>query len=50
VQDKTAALKSQGKSIEEAATAVSSELQSQHPNWPRANGLAALSRSAYEGR
>ena len=50
VQEKTLALKGQGKSIEETATAVASEMQAQHPNWPRANGLAALSRSAYEGR
>ena len=32
VQEKTLALKGQGKSIDEAATAVSSELQSQHAN------------------
>jgi glyoxylase-like metal-dependent hydrolase (beta-lactamase superfamily II) len=50
VRDKTLALKGQGKAIDETATAVSSEMQSQHPGWPRANGLAALSRSAYEGR
>ena len=50
VQEKTLALKGQGKSIDETATAVSTDMQAQHPNWPRANGLAALSRSAYEGR
>ncbi len=50
VQEKTLALKGQGKSMEETASAVSTELQAQHPGWPRANGLAALSRSAYEGR
>lgn len=50
VQEKTLALKGQGKSMEETANAVSTELQAQHPGWPRANGLAALSRSAYEGR
>jgi glyoxylase-like metal-dependent hydrolase (beta-lactamase superfamily II) len=50
VQEKTLALKGQGKSVEETATAVATEMQAQHPNWPRANGLAALSRSAYEGR
>jgi glyoxylase-like metal-dependent hydrolase (beta-lactamase superfamily II) len=50
VQEKTLALKGQGKSIDETTTAVSTEVQAQHPNWPRANGLAALSRSAYEGR
>jgi glyoxylase-like metal-dependent hydrolase (beta-lactamase superfamily II) len=50
VQEKTLALKSQGKSMEETASAISTEMQAQHPGWPRANGLAALSRSAYEGR
>ena len=50
VQEKTLALKGQGKAIDETATAVSTEMQAQHPNWPRANGLAALSRSEYEGR
>jgi glyoxylase-like metal-dependent hydrolase (beta-lactamase superfamily II) len=44
------ALKAQGRSIDDTATAVQSELQSQHPGWPRANGLAALARSAYEDR
>jgi len=50
VQEKTLALKKQGKSIDETATAVSTEVTAQHPSWPRANGLANLSRSAYEGR
>jgi glyoxylase-like metal-dependent hydrolase (beta-lactamase superfamily II) len=50
VREKTLALKGQGKSIDEAAAAVSSDVQSQHPNWPRANGVGALARSAYEGR
>ena len=50
VQEKTLALKRQGKSIDETATAVSTEVTAQHPSWPRANGLANLSRSAYEGR
>jgi glyoxylase-like metal-dependent hydrolase (beta-lactamase superfamily II) len=50
LRDRALALKAQGKTIEEAATAVQTELQAQHPGWPRANGLAALARSAYEGR
>jgi glyoxylase-like metal-dependent hydrolase (beta-lactamase superfamily II) len=50
VQEKTLALKKQGKSIDETATAVSDEIQAAHPGWPRANGIANLSRSAYEGR
>ena len=50
VRDKALALKAQGKSIDETATAVQTEMQAQHPNWPRANGLTALARAAYEGR
>jgi glyoxylase-like metal-dependent hydrolase (beta-lactamase superfamily II) len=50
VQTRALALKAEGKSIDEAASAVQSEFQAQHPNWPRANGLAAAARSAYEGR
>jgi glyoxylase-like metal-dependent hydrolase (beta-lactamase superfamily II) len=50
VRDRALALKAQGRTIDEAATAVQSELQAQHPGWPRANGLAALARSAYQGR
>ena len=40
-------LKAQGRSIDETATAVQTELQAKHPGWPRANGLPALARSAY---
>jgi hypothetical protein len=29
---------------------VQSEIQAQHPDWPRANGLNALARAAYEDR
>jgi glyoxylase-like metal-dependent hydrolase (beta-lactamase superfamily II) len=50
VQEKTLALKKQGKSIEETATAVSTEVQARHPGWPRGNGVGNLSRSAYENR
>jgi glyoxylase-like metal-dependent hydrolase (beta-lactamase superfamily II) len=51
VQDRALALKAQGRSIDETATTVQVEFQAQHPNWPRANGLSALARSAYnEGR
>ena len=47
VQTRTRALKAEGKSADEAATTVQTELQAQHPNWPRANGLANAARSAY---
>ena len=50
VRDKALALKAQGTSIDETATAVQAEVLAQHPEWPRANGLAALARAAYEGR
>nr|ADC36112.1 beta-lactamase domain-containing protein [uncultured bacterium 126] len=50
LRDRALALKSQGQSLDETAAAVQKEFQAQHPAWPRANGLAALARSAYEGR
>jgi glyoxylase-like metal-dependent hydrolase (beta-lactamase superfamily II) len=47
VQARARALKAEGRTAEEAAKTVQSEFQAQHPEWPRANGLAALARSAY---
>jgi len=47
VQARARALKAEGKSADETATTVQSEFQAKHPNWPRANGLAAAARSAY---
>jgi glyoxylase-like metal-dependent hydrolase (beta-lactamase superfamily II) len=47
VQARARALKAEGKSADEAATAIQAEFQGQHPNWPRANGLANAARSAY---
>ena len=47
VQARARALKAEGKSADEVATTVQAEIQAQHPNWPRANGLAAAARSAY---
>lgn len=40
-------LKSQGRSIDEVATTVQTEMQAKHPGWPRANGVPAAARSAY---
>jgi glyoxylase-like metal-dependent hydrolase (beta-lactamase superfamily II) len=40
-------LKSQGRTIDESATTVQSEMQAKYPGWPRANGLPAIARSAY---
>jgi glyoxylase-like metal-dependent hydrolase (beta-lactamase superfamily II) len=47
VQTRARELKAQGKSIDETASAVQAELQAQHPDWPRATGLAAAARAAY---
>jgi glyoxylase-like metal-dependent hydrolase (beta-lactamase superfamily II) len=47
VQTRARELKAQGKSIDETASAVQAELQAQHADWPRANGLAAAARAAY---
>jgi glyoxylase-like metal-dependent hydrolase (beta-lactamase superfamily II) len=47
VQERARDLKSQGRSADETATAVQAEQQAKHPNWPRANGLAAAARAAY---
>ena len=47
VQSRARELKGQGRSIDEVAKIVSSEVQALHPDWPRANGLAAAARSAF---
>jgi len=47
VQTRVRALKSQGRSIDETATAVQAEVQAKHPDWARANGLAGAARAAY---
>jgi hypothetical protein len=50
VRDRALALKKEGKSIDETAETVLKEVQAQHPEWPRAQGVSALARAAYEGR
>jgi glyoxylase-like metal-dependent hydrolase (beta-lactamase superfamily II) len=50
VRDRALALKKEGKTIDETATTVQAEFVKQHPEWPRAQGLAALARAAYEER
>jgi glyoxylase-like metal-dependent hydrolase (beta-lactamase superfamily II) len=40
-------LKSEGRSADEAATTIQAELTAEYPSWPRANGIAALARSAW---
>lgn len=47
VRTRTLALKGEGRSADETAKLVQAEMQAQHPDWPRANGVAAASRSAY---
>ncbi len=47
IQARARELKTQGRSADETATAVQAEFQAQQPAWPRANGIAALARSAY---
>jgi glyoxylase-like metal-dependent hydrolase (beta-lactamase superfamily II) len=40
-------LKSQGRSIDETAAAIQTEMQAKHQGWPRANGLPAIARAAF---
>jgi glyoxylase-like metal-dependent hydrolase (beta-lactamase superfamily II) len=47
IQSRARELKAQGRSADEAAATIQKELQSAHPDWPRANGIAAAARSAY---
>ena len=47
VQTRATALKAQGHSIDETALLVQAELERQHPGWPRASGLVAAARAAY---
>jgi hypothetical protein len=44
---RAAALKAQGVPIDQAAPAVQAEVVASHPTWPRANGVAAAARAAY---
>ena len=50
VRDRALALKKEGKSVDESATTVQAELVKEHPEWPRAHGVGALARAAYEDR
>jgi glyoxylase-like metal-dependent hydrolase (beta-lactamase superfamily II) len=47
VQARARALKAQGRTIDETAATVQAEFVAQHPDWPRANGLASAARSAF---
>jgi glyoxylase-like metal-dependent hydrolase (beta-lactamase superfamily II) len=47
VRARAVALKAQGKSVDETASTIQSELTAEHPGWPRANGIAAAAKAAY---
>jgi hypothetical protein len=47
IQTRIRQQKAQGKSVDEAVAAVQRDVTALHPNWPRANGIAAAARSAY---
>jgi glyoxylase-like metal-dependent hydrolase (beta-lactamase superfamily II) len=47
IRSRAAALKAQGRSMDEAASTIQAELTTAHPQWPRANGIAAAARAAY---
>ena len=48
IQARARAHKAQGRSADETAAAVQEEFRARHPDWPRANGLAAAARSAWQ--
>jgi hypothetical protein len=47
IRERALELRDEGLPIDEAATRVQAELQAEYPDWPRANGIAALARSAW---
>lgn len=47
IQARARELKSQGRTPDETATTVQTEMVTAHPTWARPNGVAALARSAY---
>lgn len=48
IRTRAVALKAQGKSADETASTIQSELTAAHPDWPRANGIAPAARAAYK--
>ncbi|MEZ5286640.1 MAG: MBL fold metallo-hydrolase [Vicinamibacterales bacterium] len=48
VQARVRALKRDGRTADEAAATVQEEFRAWHPGWPRANGLTALARAAFD--
>jgi hypothetical protein len=47
IQARARELKAQGRPVEEVGATVQKEMQAKYPTWARANGVAALARSAY---
>ena len=47
IQARARELKAEGRSSDDAAMIVQTELRAKYPTWPRANGLPALARAAY---
>jgi glyoxylase-like metal-dependent hydrolase (beta-lactamase superfamily II) len=47
IRTRAQALRSQGRTVEEAVTTIEAELRARYPGWARANGIAAAARSAY---
>ena len=47
IQDRALELKAEGLSAEEAGAIVNSEMVARYPDWPRANGIAPLTISAW---
>lgn len=50
VQSRTAALKSEGKSADEAAEVVSKELQAKYPDWANGSRVGPAVKASYDGR
>lgn len=47
IQDRTRQLKAEGRSADEAAATVQKEMETRHPAFARANGVAGAARAAY---
>jgi glyoxylase-like metal-dependent hydrolase (beta-lactamase superfamily II) len=48
IQTRVRAMKAQGRTVDDTAAAVQKEVQAVHPAWPRANGITAAARAAYQ--
>ena len=47
ISARTADIKKQGRTMDEVAKMVTTELTAKHPGWPRANGIANAARAAF---